>query len=63
MQQAVQQIQLNFGYEVAVKNPCLSCGRLGADHDFTVLKCEHVGRAREAAKFFVQRRQSSVAHD
>src|SRR6266550_4899124 len=63
MQQSVQQIQLNFGREVAVKNPRLSRGRLGADDDFTMLKCEHVGRARETAKFFVQRCHSSVARD
>jgi hypothetical protein len=53
MQQSMQQIKPNFTSERAAKHFRLSRGRLHADHDFTVPKGEHVGRASPAAKFLV----------
>ena len=53
MQQSMQQIKPNFTSERAAKHFRLSRGRLDADHDFTVPKGEHVGRASQAAKFLV----------
>jgi len=60
MEQSMQQIQLQFTHEVAMQNPRLSRGRIRADHDFTVLKCEDIGRAWNAAEFFVQRGHSPI---
>jgi hypothetical protein len=53
MQQSMQQIKPNFTSERAAKHFRLSRGCLGAHHDFTVPKGEHVGRAGQAAKFLV----------
>jgi hypothetical protein len=53
MQQSMQQIKPNFTSERAAKHLRLSRGRLDADHDFTVPKGEHVGRAGQVAKFLV----------
>ena len=53
MQQSMQQIKPNFTSERAAKHFRLSRGCLGADHDFTVPKGEHVSRIGQAAKFLV----------
>ena len=61
MEQPMQHVQLNLSGDVGVKHSRLRRGRIRADHDFTVLKCEDIGRARNAAKFFMQGRHSPIA--
>jgi len=61
MEQPMQHVQLNLSGDVGVKYSRLRRGRIRADHDFTVLKCEDIGRARNAAKFFMQGRHSPIA--
>ena len=63
MEQAVQQVQLHFSDDAAVKYSGLRRGRIGADHDFTVLKCEDIGGDRNAAEFIVQRSNSPIAYN
>jgi len=36
-------------------------GRVRADHNFTVLKCEDIGSAWNSAEFFMQRGHSPIA--
>jgi hypothetical protein len=60
MEQPMQHVQLNLSGDVGVKYSRLRRGRIRADHDFTVLKCEDIGRAWKAAEFFVQRGHSPI---
>jgi len=52
---------LNLSGDVGVKHSGLRRGRIRADHDFTVLKCEDIGSVRNAAEFFMQRGHSPIA--
>jgi hypothetical protein len=61
MEQPMQHVQLNLSGDVGVKHSRLRRGRIRADHDFTVLKCEDIGSARNAAEFFMQRGHSPIA--
>jgi hypothetical protein len=63
MEQTMQQVELNFRGDARVKYSRLTRGGVRADHDFTVLKGQHIGGAGDAAEFFVQRCHSPVAYN
>jgi hypothetical protein len=54
---------LNLSGNIGVKHSRLRRGRIRADHDFTVLKCEDIGSARNAAEFFMEHGHSPIAHN
>ena len=53
MQQSVQNVEAQLAFHAGVKGARLPCRCLGADHDFAVLKREHIGRAGDAAELLV----------
>jgi len=53
---------LNLGGNVGAKHSRLHRGRIRADHDFTMLKCENIGRAWNAAELFMQGGHSPIAY-
>jgi hypothetical protein len=63
MEQAMQHVQLNLRGKIGVKDSRLRRGRIRADHDFTVLKCEDIGSVGNAAESFMERGHSPIAHD
>ena len=59
----MQHVQLNLRGDVGSEDSRLRHGRVRADHDFTVLKCENIGRAGNAAELFMQSSHSPIAHN
>jgi hypothetical protein len=54
---------LNLSGNVGAKHSRLHRGRIRTDHDFTMLKCENIGRAWNAAELFMQGGHSPIAHN
>ena len=59
----MQHVQLNLSGNARSEHSRLRHGRVRTDHDFAVLKCENIGRARNAAEFFMQSSHSPIAHN
>lgn len=63
MQQTMQNVESHLAFDIDAIGARLSRSGRRADDDFPVLEGEHIGRAGDAAKLFVQLRHALVAHD
>ena len=54
---------MNLSGDAGVKHSRLRRGRIRADYDFTVLKCEDIGRPRNAAEFIMQGGYSPITNN
>jgi hypothetical protein len=63
MQKAMDNVQLEFARERVGEHASVPFSGLDADKNFTVLKCQHVGRTRFAEKLAMQPRHPAIGNE